>query len=88
VRRQRELVEPGSRPAAQAARVPGRPDQRRTRTVRACPSAPTASIKQIGDAEKYDVILQDAGHLLRNRVDITKKVIDALNAGKYRAGVR
>jgi outer membrane protein len=38
-------------------------------------------IKQIFDAEKYDLILQDAVHASA-RVDITKKVIDALNAQK------
>jgi outer membrane protein len=38
-------------------------------------------IKQIFDAEKYDLILQDAIHFSA-RVDITKKVIDALNAQK------
>lgn len=38
-------------------------------------------IKQIFEAEKYDLILQDAIHS-SSRVDITKKVIDALNAQK------
>ena len=38
-------------------------------------------ITQIFDAEKYDLILQDAIHFSA-RVDITKKVIDALNAQK------
>jgi outer membrane protein len=38
-------------------------------------------IKQIFDAEKYDLIFQDAIHFSA-RVDITKKVIDALNAQK------
>ena len=38
-------------------------------------------IKQIFDNEKYDLILQDAIHFSA-RVDITKKVIDALNAQK------
>jgi outer membrane protein len=38
-------------------------------------------IKQIFDAEKYDLILQDAIHFSA-RVDITKKVIDTLNAQK------
>ena len=38
-------------------------------------------IKQIFDNEKYDIILQDAIHV-GPRVDITKKVIDALNAQK------
>jgi outer membrane protein len=38
-------------------------------------------IKQIFDNEKYDLIVQDAIHF-SPRVDITKKVIDALNAQK------
>lgn len=38
-------------------------------------------IKQIFDNEKYDLILQDAVHF-SPRVDITKKVIDALNSQK------
>ena len=38
-------------------------------------------IKQIFEQEKYDLIVQDAIHWSA-RVDITKKVIDALNAGK------
>lgn len=38
-------------------------------------------IKQIFDTEKYDLIVQDAV-FASSRVDITKKVIDMLNAGK------
>ena len=38
-------------------------------------------IKQIFESEKYDLIVQDAIHA-SNRIDITKKVIDALNAQK------
>ncbi len=38
-------------------------------------------IKQIFDADKYDLIVQDALHASA-RIDITKKVIDALNAQK------
>ena len=41
----------------------------------------TGVVKQIFDNEKYDLILQDAS-FVSNRVDITKKVIDALNAQK------
>lgn len=39
-------------------------------------------IKQIGDQEKYDLILQDPVIYTSARVDLTKKVIDALNATK------
>ncbi len=38
-------------------------------------------IKQIFDQEKYDLIVQEVV-FASSRVDITKKVIDALNAGK------
>ena len=38
-------------------------------------------IKQIVDTERYDLILSDAQYA-GPRVDITQKVIDALNAGK------
>jgi outer membrane protein len=38
-------------------------------------------IKQIFDTEKYDLIVQDAV-FASPKVDITKKVIDMLNAGK------
>jgi outer membrane protein len=39
-------------------------------------------IKQIGDQEKFDLILQDPVIYTSARVDLTKKVIDALNASK------
>lgn len=38
-------------------------------------------IRQIGEAEKYDLILQDAIYL-STRTDITDKVIKVLNSGK------
>lgn len=38
-------------------------------------------IRQIGEAEKYDLILQDAIYVSA-RTDITEKVIKALNSGK------
>jgi outer membrane protein len=44
-------------------------------------------LRQIFEQEKFDLIVQDAitdsrGPLVSGRVDITKKVIDALNAGR------
>ncbi|MDM4767364.1 OmpH family outer membrane protein [Pelomonas sp. SE-A7] len=39
------------------------------------------AVKQVFDADKYDLILQDA-IMAGPRVDITKKVIDVLNAQK------
>ncbi len=38
-------------------------------------------VRQIFEQEKYDLIVQDALHA-SNRIDITKKVIDLLNAQK------
>ena len=38
-------------------------------------------VKQVAEAEKYDVILQEAVYV-NPRLDITDKVIKALNAGK------
>ncbi|RZJ12031.1 MAG: OmpH family outer membrane protein [Rubrivivax sp.] len=39
-------------------------------------------IKQIAEAEKYDLILQEGVVHFSSRVDITKRVIDAMNAQK------
>jgi outer membrane protein len=55
--------------------------QRKNEELSAVVEKANRVIKQIFDAEKYDLILQDAIHFSA-RVDITKKVIDALNAGK------
>jgi len=55
--------------------------QRKNEELSAVVEKANRVIKQIFDAEKYDLILQDAIHFSA-RVDITKKVIDALNAQK------
>lgn len=55
--------------------------QRKNEELSAVVEKANKVIKQIFDAEKYDLILQDAIHFSA-RVDITKKVIDALNAQK------
>ena len=55
--------------------------QRKNEELSAVVEKANKVIKQIFDAEKYDLILQDAIHF-SPRVDITKKVIDALNAQK------
>ncbi|RZL35478.1 MAG: OmpH family outer membrane protein, partial [Rubrivivax sp.] len=55
--------------------------QRKNEELSAVVERANRVIKQIFDAEKYDLILQDAVHF-SPRVDITKKVIDALNAQK------
>ncbi len=55
--------------------------QRKNEELSAVVEKANRVIKQIFDAEKYDLIVQDALHA-SNRIDITKKVIDALNAQK------
>jgi outer membrane protein len=55
--------------------------QRKNEELSAVVEKANRVIKQIFDAEKYDLIFQDAIHFSA-RVDITKKVIDALNAQK------
>jgi len=55
--------------------------QRKNEELSAVVEKANRVIKQIFDAEKYDLILQDAIHFSA-RVDITKKVIDSLNAQK------
>lgn len=55
--------------------------QRRNEELSAVVEKANRVIKQIFDSEKYDLILQDAIHFSA-RVDITKKVLDALNAQK------
>ncbi len=55
--------------------------QRKNEELSAVVERANRVIKQIFDNEKYDLILQDAIHY-SPRVDITKKVIDALNAQK------
>jgi len=55
--------------------------QRKNEELSAVVEKANRVIKQIFENEKYDLILQDAIHASA-RVDITKKVIDALNAQK------
>src|SRR6218665_1538333 len=80
-RRQRDLVEADR--DLQRKRREWQEDltQRKNEELSAVVERANRVIKQIFDAEKYDLILQDAIHFSA-RVDITKKVIDALNAQK------
>ena len=55
--------------------------QRKNEELSAVVEKANKVIKQIFDAEKYELIIQDSIHFSA-RVDITKKVIDALNAQK------
>lgn len=56
-------------------------NQRKNEELSAVSERASKVIKQIFETEKYDLILQDVV-FAGPRVDITKKVIDALNAGK------
>jgi outer membrane protein len=56
-------------------------NQRKNEELAAVVERANKVIKQIFDQEKYDLILQEV-IFAGPRVDITKKVIDALNAGK------
>jgi outer membrane protein len=42
----------------------------------------TKALKQIAEAEKYDLVLQDVAAYVNPRIDITDKVIKVLNSGK------
>jgi len=80
-RRQRDLVEADR--DLQRKRREWQEDltQRKNEELGAVVERANRVIKQIFDAEKYDLIVQDALHA-SGRVDITKKVIDALNGQK------
>lgn len=56
-------------------------NQRKNEELAAVTERASKVIKQIFETEKYDLILQEVV-FAGPRVDITKKVIDALNAGK------
>lgn len=56
-------------------------NQKRNEEIAAMQERVIKVIKQIGEAEKYDLILQEAVYVSA-RVDITDKVIRALNVGR------
>jgi len=80
VRRQRDLVEQDS--ALQRRQREFREDlqQRKNEELSGVVERANRVIKQIYETEKYDLIVQDAV-FASARVDITDKVIKALNAG-------
>jgi outer membrane protein len=83
VRRQRELVDQDRDLQRKKREFQEDLTTRRNEAVSSISERANRVIKQIGDAEHYDVILADQPVIyFSNRVDITKKVIDALNAGK------
>lgn len=55
--------------------------QKRNEEIAAMQEKVVRVIRQIGEAEKYDLVLQEA-IFVSSRADITEKVIKALNAGK------
>jgi outer membrane protein len=80
-RRQRDLVEQDREFQRKRREFQEDLNTRKNEELAAVLERANKVIKQIFDQEKYDLIVQDAVHW-SPRVDITKKVIDALNAGK------
>ncbi len=80
-RRQRDLVEQDREFQRKRREFQEDLNQRKNEELASVIERANKVIKQIFDQEKYDLIVQDAV-LASSRVDITKKVIDALNAGK------
>jgi outer membrane protein len=80
-RRQRDLVEQDRDFQRKRREFQEDLNQRKNEELASVLERANKVIKQIFDQEKFDLIIQDALHA-SGRVDITKKVIDALNAGK------
>jgi outer membrane protein len=82
-RRQRELVEIDRDLQRKHREFQEDLTQRKNEELSSVAERANRAIKAIGDAQHYDVILQDQLVIyFSNRVDLTQKVIDALNAGK------
>ncbi len=83
VRRQRDLVEADRDFQRKQREYQEDLTQRRNEEMMGVGERMNRAIKQIVDTEKYDLILVDqAVQFASARVDITKKVIDAMNAAK------
>jgi outer membrane protein len=80
-RRQRDLLEQDRDFQRKRREFQEDLNQRKNEELQAVVERANKVIKQIFDQEKYDLILQEV-IFAGPRVDITKKVIDALNAGK------
>ena len=80
-RRQRELVEQDRYLQRKRREFQEDLNQRRNEELASIQERVGRVIRQVQEAEKYDLILIDVG-FAGPRVDITKKVMDALNAGK------
>ena len=82
-RRQRELVELDRDLQRKNREFQEDLTQRKNEELSSVAERANRAIKAIGDAEHFDVILQDQLVIYFSaRVDLTKKVIDALNAAK------
>jgi outer membrane protein len=80
-RRQRELVDQDREFQRKRRELQEDAAQRKNEEVTAVVERANRIVKQIFDNDKYDLIVQDVV-FASPRVDITNKVIDALNAGK------
>ncbi len=82
-RRQRELVELDRDLQRKHREFQEDLTQRKNEELSSVAERANRAIKAIGDAEHYDIILQDQMVVyFSGRVDLTNKVIAALNAGK------
>ena len=81
-RRQRELVELDRDLQRKHREFQEDLTQRKNEELSSIAERANRTIKQIADAEHYDLIVQDPVIYASPRIDLTKKVIDALNAGK------
>ncbi|MBC7995000.1 MAG: OmpH family outer membrane protein [Rhizobacter sp.] len=79
VRRQRELVDQDRELQRKRREYQEDLNQRRNEELASLVDRANKIIKQIADQEKYDLIVQEV-IFASSRIDITKKVIDALNA--------
>jgi outer membrane protein len=80
-RRQRELIDQDREFQRKRREFQEDLNQRKNEELAAVVDRANKVIRQIFEQEKYDLIVQDAIHASA-RIDITKKVIEALNAGK------
>jgi len=80
-RRQRDLVEQDRDLQRRRREYQEDLNARKNEELQAIVEKANKVIKQIFDTEKYDLIVQDAIHA-SSRIDVTKKVIDTLNAQK------
>jgi len=82
-RRQRELIELDRDLQRKQREYQEDLTQRKNEEVNNVSERAQRTIKAIGEAEHYDLIVQDQlVFYVSPRIDLTKKVIDALNAGK------